>query len=102
MPHRSLHWRKTDYKRRMDDLSSLPLLRQSSYVRFLYARIAASIALQMNAVAVGWEMYALTGDALDLGLIGLVQFVPIITLFLLTGQAADRYDRRTVTALAQS
>ena len=79
-----------------------PLLRQPSYVRFLYARIAASIALQMNAVAVGWEMYALTGSAFDLGLVGLVQFVPIIVLFLVTGQAADRYDRRTITWMAQS
>ena len=86
----------------MDDLSPPPLLRHPSYVRFLYARIAASIALQMNAVAVGWVMYSLTGSAFDLGLVGLVQFVPIIVLFLLTGQAADRYDRRTITWMAQS
>jgi MFS family permease len=85
----------------VSESSPLPLLRHPSYVRFLYARIAASIALQMNAVAVGWEMYALTGSALDLGLVGLVQFVPIIALFLITGQAADRFDRRTITSLAQ-
>ena len=86
----------------MGDLSPPPLLRHPSYVRFLYARIAASIALQMNAVAVGWEMYSLTGSAFDLGLVGLVQFVPIIALALVTGQAADRYDRRTITWMAQS
>jgi MFS family permease len=94
----------------MDDLNrpmnsapapALPLLRHRPFVRFLYARIAASIALQMNAVAVGWEMYALTENAFDLGLIGLTQFVPIFGLFLLTGHAADRYDRRTVTWMAQ-
>ena len=56
----------------------------------------------MNAVAVGWVMYSLTGSAFDLGLVGLVQFVPIIVLFLVTGQAADRYDRRTITWMAQS
>jgi MFS family permease len=82
--------------------SSIPLLRHPPYIRFLYARIAASIALQMNAVAIGWEMYALTSSAFDLGLVGLVQFVPIIALFLIAGQAADRYDRRVVTAMAQT
>ena len=56
----------------------------------------------MKAVAVGWEMYSLTGSAFDLGLVGLVQFVPIIVLFLVTGQVADRYDRRTITWMAQS
>jgi MFS family permease len=86
----------------VDPSSPIPLLRQPSYVRFLYARIAASIALQMNAVAVGWVMYSLTGSAFDLGLVGLVQFVPIIVLFLITGQAADRYDRRAITWMAQS
>src|SRR6185437_1747885 len=86
----------------MGDLSPPPLLRHPSYVRFLYARIAASIALQMNAVAVGWEIYSLTGSAFDLGLVGLVQIVPIIALALVTGHAADRYDRRTITWMAQS
>ena len=85
----------------MTESPPITLLRHRPYVRFVYARIAASVALQMNAVAVGWEMYALTGSAFDLGLVGLVQFVPIIVLFLLTGHAADRYDRRIVTWLAQ-
>jgi MFS family permease len=85
----------------MTDSHAVPLLRHRPFVRFLYARIAASIALQMNAVAVGWEMYALTENAFDLGLIGLTQFVPIFGLFLLTGHAADRFDRRTVTWMAQ-
>jgi MFS family permease len=79
-----------------------PLLRHGPFVRFLYVRIAASIALQMQAVAVGWQMYALTGSSFQLGLVGLVQFVPAVGLFLATGQAADRYDRRTVTAVSQT
>jgi MFS family permease len=86
----------------MDDpLPATPLLRHGAFVGFLYVRIAASIALQMQAVAVGWQMYALTGSSFDLGLVGLVQFVPAVGFFLATGQAADRYDRRTVTALSQ-
>jgi MFS family permease len=86
----------------MDDPASLRLLRQGPFVRFLYVRIAASIALQMQAVAVGWQMYALTESSFQLGLVGLVQFIPAIVLFLPTGHAADRYDRRTVTATAQA
>ncbi len=87
----------------MDDPSpATPLLRHRAFVRFLYVRIAASIALQMQAVAVGWQMYALTGSSFDLGLVGLMQFIPAVGLFLATGQAADRYDRRIVSAASQS
>jgi MFS family permease len=50
----------------------------------------------MQTVAVGWQLYALTGSALDLGLVGLVQFVPMILLTLVVGQVADRCDRRLV------
>jgi len=78
------------------------LLLHGPFVRFLYVRVAASVALQMQAVAVGWQMYALTGSSFQLGLVGLVQFVPAVALFLPTGHAADRYDRRTVTAAAQA
>src|SRR5579862_4001939 len=82
--------------------SDIQLLRHGPFVRFLFVRVAASIAMQMQAVAVGWQMYTLTGSSFALGLVGLVQFVPTLGLFLVTGQAADRYDRRTVTATAQS
>lgn len=53
----------------------------------------------MQTVAVGWQLYALTGSALDLGLVGLVQFVPTIVLTLVVGQVADRYDRRVVVGI---
>ena len=79
----------------------MSLLRQPAYVRFLYVRIAASIALQLQVVAVGWQMYELTNSPFDLGLIGLVQFVPAISLFVLTGHVADHYDRRWVACAAQ-
>src|ERR1700674_1305056 len=77
------------------------LLHHRGFVRFLYVRIAASIALQMQAVAVGWLMYELTRSPFQLGLVGLVQFIPSIGLFLATGHAADRYDRRTIVFMAQ-
>ena len=78
-----------------------PLLRHSAYVRFLYVRVAASIALQIQVVAVGWQMYELTDSPFDLGLIGLVQFVPAISFFVFTGHVADHYDRRLVTFLGE-
>ena len=55
-----------------------------------------TLALHMQNVAVGWQLYALTGSALDLGLVGLVQFVPTVALTLLVGHVADRFDRRLV------
>jgi MFS family permease len=84
-----------------DGTAPLRLLHHRAFVRFLYVRIAASIALQVQAVAVGWQMYAMTRSPFQLGLVGLVQFVPAIGLFLATGHAADRYDRRRITCAAQ-
>jgi MFS family permease len=55
----------------------------------------------MLAVAIGWQLYALSGSALDLGLVGLVQFGTQIVLTLIVGQAADRYDRRAIIALCR-
>src|SRR5271155_1598441 len=86
----------------MDDSTpSIPLLRHPGFVRFLYVRVAASVALQVQVVAVGWQMYALTGSPFYLGLIGLVQFVPVVSFFLLTGHVADHYDRRIVTFIGE-
>ncbi len=53
----------------------------------------------MQSVAIGWQLYTLTGSALDLGLVGLVQFVPIIPLTLVVGQVADRCDRRLIVLI---
>jgi MFS family permease len=55
----------------------------------------------MQAVAVGWQIYALTGSAFDLGLVGLVQFFPVVVLGILIGHIADRYDRRVVVGACQ-
>jgi MFS family permease len=65
------------------------------------ARAMAGVALQMAGVAVGWHIYAMTGKAFDLGLVGLVQFLPALFLVLFAGHAADRYNRLHIVALAQ-
>ena len=55
----------------------------------------------MMALVIGWQLYQLTNSAFDLGLIGLIQFVPAVFLTLLIGHTADRYDRRLIIGLAQ-
>lgn len=59
-------------------------------------RVASMMAFQMLAVAVGWQVYDLTGSMLYLGYIGLVGFLPAVLLVLLIGHVADRFDRRRV------
>ena len=70
-------------------------------VRFLLGRMSSSIAFQMLGVAVGWQMYAITGSAWYLGLVGLAQFLPMFLLTLVVGHVADRYDRRSVARTCQ-
>ena len=65
------------------------------------ARVSSTVALQMQAVAVSWQMYDLTRNPLDLGLVGLTQFVPAALFVLVAGHVADRYDRRKVVRICQ-
>ena len=55
----------------------------------------------MQGVAIAWQIYALTDDPMDLGLVGLVQFFPVVLLSLVIGQVADRFDRRAIAAVCQ-
>jgi MFS family permease len=70
------------------------------FVRYWTARLAASFAVQILSVSVGWQVYDLTRDPLDLGLVGLAQFLPSLLLVLATGAVADRYSRRIIMGLA--
>src|SRR5208282_317775 len=65
-----------------------------SFVLFQTARFSIVLATEMQSVAVGWQVYEITKRPLDLGLVGLAQFLPGILLFLVSGHVADRYDRR--------
>ena len=85
----------------MPSAPSLRLIEQRPFVLFWLARLAATTGYQMLALLIGWKIYALTGSAFDLGLVGLIQFVPAVVLTLLIGHAADRYDRRTIVRVAQ-
>ncbi|MQA37729.1 MFS transporter [Rugamonas aquatica] len=76
------------------------VLRHRNFTLYLSARTLATVAVQMQNVAIGWQVYALTHNLFDLGLIGLAQFAPFLLLILIAGHAADRYDRRNLIALA--
>ncbi|HEU5197202.1 MAG TPA: MFS transporter [Methylomirabilota bacterium] len=78
-----------------------PGLLSAPFALYWSSRILVVLALQMQTVAIGWQLYSLTGSALDLGLVGLVQFVPTIVLTLVVGQVADRYDRRLVVVTCE-
>jgi len=78
---------------------TLEVLRHTAFVRYLSARLLATLAAQIQTVAVGWQVYAITRDPLDLGLIGLSQFLPFVVLILPAGQIADRHDRRRIVML---
>ena len=79
----------------------LSVLRHKPFRLFWFARVCSTIAIQMQAVAVGWQIYALTGSAWYLGLVGLAQFLPMFLLTLAVGHTADRYDRRRIAAVCQ-
>src|SRR5450432_945292 len=65
-------------------------------------RFLSTVAMQMQGVAVGWQIYALTGRALNLGLVGLAQFLPAFLCSPFAGHVADRFDRRVVLVLCHS
>jgi MFS family permease len=76
--------------------SPFAAFRYRSYVLYQSARFLLSLGWQMQGVAVAWQVYALTNDELALGYVGLAQFLPIFGFSLVTGQVADRFDRRLV------
>src|SRR5947208_5694919 len=77
------------------------LLRHGPFLFFLLSRSLSRFASQIAAVAIGWQIYDLTGSAFDLGMVGLVQFAPTALLVFVAGHAADRYERKRVVQLCQ-
>src|SRR5215469_13079331 len=77
------------------------LLTQRSFLLFLLSRALSRFSSQIGAVAIGWQIYALTGSAFDLGMVGLVQFLPTLLLVFVAGHAADRYERKLVLQICQ-
>jgi MFS family permease len=72
--------------------------RYPNFRYFMAARFVAALSSEMQSVAVAWQVYGITGRPLDLGLVGLAQFLPGVCLFLLAGHTADRWPRRRILA----
>jgi MFS family permease len=77
------------------------LFRDRNFRLFFGGRLFANFARQIVAVAVGWQVYEITGDPLHLGMVGLVQFVPSLLLMLHGGSTADRHDRKRIVQVCQ-
>jgi MFS family permease len=74
-------------------------LRHRDFALFLVALVAESFALQMSFVAIGWQVYSVRENPLDLGLVGLAEFLPLLLLALPAGHLADRLPRRNLLAV---
>jgi MFS family permease len=74
----------------------LLLLEHPAFGLYWCARVGSALSFQMQAVAVGWQIYSLTHSTFQLGMVGLAQFLPIVLFTLPAGHTADRYDRRTI------
>ena len=79
------------------------LLKRTDYVKFWIARVAATLGVQIQSVALGWQMYAVARETMDVkqsafyvGMIGLAAFIPVLLLSPFAGETADRHDRRKV------
>jgi MFS family permease len=83
-----------------DTKARMLLFEHPAYGWLWCARVASGMAFQIQAVAVGWQVYDLTHSTFQLGMVGLVQFLPIVMFTLAAGHVADRYDRRVVYGIA--
>jgi MFS family permease len=81
------------------DLSAV--LRVPAFRLYAGSRIAAAIAQSMLQAIIAWQVFQLSGSALDLGLVGLVRFVPALALSLVSGAVVDTYDRQRILLAAQ-
>jgi MFS family permease len=80
----------------------LAVLRNRNLSFYLSSRFLGTVAVQMQSVAVGWQVYQLTGSLFDLGLIGLAQFAPFLLLILWAGHVADTHNRRRIVLLCMA
>lgn len=77
------------------------LFKNKSLLLLMIGRVSTTFASQMLTIAIGWQMYTLTQSPFYLGLVGLVQFLPMVLLTLVVGHVADRYNRKVIICLSQ-
>ena len=71
-----------------------------SFMLYWLSRFCATFAVQVIAVSVAWQVYDLTRNPLDLGILGMVQFLPMLLLVFITGSAADRFGHGKVMTIS--
>ena len=83
-------------------MSEIPpvLYRRRDLHFFVTSRFIATVAVQVQSVAIGWQIYEMERTPLSLGLVGLCQFVPMFLLTLPAGDITDRFNQRRVYSLA--
>src|ERR1700712_5726151 len=79
-----------------------PLYRDRDLYFFVSSRFIATLAIQVQSVAIGWQIYDMVHTPLALGLVGLCQFLPMFLLTLPAGDITDRFNQRRVYSLAAS
>jgi MFS family permease len=89
-----------------DDLTLRALMGRPDYLRFWLSRVTSTLGVQIQSVALGWQVYAVARETMNVaqsaffvGMIGLAAFIPVFLLALPAGEAADRYDRKTILRL---
>jgi MFS family permease len=85
----------------VDSSAALPVYRQRDFSFYISSRFLSTVAMQIQSVAIGWQIYDIERTPLALGLVGLCEFVPMFLLTLPAGEIADRFDQRRVLAIAQ-
>src|SRR5260370_42178036 len=82
--------------------SGLAVFQYTNFTLYQVERFCVIAGLEMQSVAVGWQVYEITRSPLDLGLVGLAQFLPHILLFLLAGHTAAPFTRKKVLFVCQA
>ena len=97
---------ESEISRDADSATLRDLMGRPDYLRFWLSRVASTLGVQIQSVALGWQVYAVARETMDVaqsaffvGMIGLAAFIPVFLLALPAGEAADRYDRKTILRL---
>ena len=77
----------------------LSVLRQRDFGLFILSSLLSALAAEVLTIAIAWKIYDISGDPVDLGLVGLMQFLPSCLLVFLTGSVADSFSRKRIVAI---
>ncbi|MBX8485146.1 MFS transporter [Pseudomonas cichorii] len=80
--------------------SSVKLSRAPGFVNFIFARLLAVFAMQIQAIVVAWQVYDMTREPMALAYVGLAQFIPMLLLLMPAGDLIDRYNRKLILSIS--